>query len=59
MRDKRSGYPVEVVLRAARAGWTIAQFDVTYRERIGQSKVTGSMRGYLTAVQDMTAVLAS
>ncbi len=59
VRDRRSGYPAEVVLRAARAGWSIAQLDIAYGERIGTSKVTGNLRGYLTAVRDMTAVLAS
>ena len=59
VQDRRSGYPAEVVLRAARAGWSITQVDVAYRERIGPSKVTGNVRGYLTAARDMTAVLAS
>jgi glycosyltransferase involved in cell wall biosynthesis len=55
--DRRSGYPVETVVRAAAAGWRIAQVDVAYSPRIGHSKVTGTWRGTLTAVHDMTAVL--
>jgi len=59
LRDRRSGYPVETVLRAAEAGWRIDQVEVEYRERIGTSKVTGTLGGYLRAVRDMSAVLAS
>ncbi|MDQ2797920.1 MAG: glycosyltransferase family 2 protein [Actinomycetota bacterium] len=56
--DRRSGYPVETVLRAAEAGWTIVGVDVAYTPRAGRSKVTGTMRGTLQAVRDMSAVLA-
>lgn len=59
LRDRRSGYPVETVVRAADAGWRIVQVDVAYLPRLGRSKVTGTMRGYLRAVHDMSAVLAS
>lgn len=55
--DRRSGYPVETVVRAAEAGWRIAQVDVAYAPRIGRSKVTGTWRGAMTAVHDMAAVL--
>ena len=57
--DRRSGYPVEMVLRAARAGWTIVQLDVAYAPRSGRSKVTGTLRGTVQAVRDMSAVLRS
>jgi len=57
--DRRSGYPVETVVRAARAGWRMVQVDVGYHPRIGRSKVTGSPRGYLTAIRDARAALAS
>jgi glycosyltransferase involved in cell wall biosynthesis len=56
--DRRSGYPVETVVRAARAGWQIVQLDVDYHPRIGASKVTGTARGYLTAIRDSQAALA-
>jgi glycosyltransferase involved in cell wall biosynthesis len=54
--DRRSGYPLETVLRAAAAGWRIAQCDVAYRPRRGRSKVTGTVRGTLQAVHDMSVV---
>jgi glycosyltransferase involved in cell wall biosynthesis len=57
--DRRSGYPVETVVRAADAGWRIVQVDVEYRERIGQSKVTGTVRGSWRAFRDMSAVLSA
>ena len=56
--DRRSGYPLETVVRAADAGWRVVEVDVDYLDRVGQSKVTGTLRGTLTAVADMTAVLA-
>jgi glycosyltransferase involved in cell wall biosynthesis len=56
--DRRSGYPLETVLLAARAGWRIVESDVDYRARAGRSKVTGTMRGTVQAVRDMSAVLA-
>jgi glycosyltransferase involved in cell wall biosynthesis len=57
--DRRSGYPVETVLRAADAGWRIAAADVDYTPRAGRSKVTGTVRGTLQAIRDMSAVLAT
>ena len=56
--DRRFGWPLEMVLRAAAAGWRIAEVPVAYRPRAGRSKVTGSVRGTLRAVHDMSRVLA-
>jgi len=56
--DRRSGYPLETVLLAARAGWRIAERDIGYRPRAGRSKVTGTVRGTAQAIRDMSAVLA-
>jgi glycosyltransferase involved in cell wall biosynthesis len=55
--DRRSGWPLEMVLLAQRAGLRIAETDVPYRPRVGRSKVTGTLRGTLQAVQDMGALL--
>ena len=57
--DRRSGYPLETVVRAADAGWRVREMDVVYRPREGRSKVTGTWRGTWNAVQDMSRVLAS
>lgn len=57
--DRRSGWPLEMVLRAAEAGWSIAEVPVPYRARSGRSKVTGTVRGTLQAVTDMRRHLAA
>jgi dTDP-L-rhamnose 4-epimerase len=57
LTDRRSGYPLEMVLRAVRRGWRVTETDVTYRPRTGRSKVTGTVRGTLQAVCDMRRVL--
>jgi glycosyltransferase involved in cell wall biosynthesis len=60
LRDRRSGWPLEMVLRAAGAGWRIDEVGVSYRARVGgRSKVSGSVRGSLRAVHDMSAQLRS
>jgi glycosyltransferase involved in cell wall biosynthesis len=55
--DRRFGWPLEMVLRAGRAGWRIREVPVTYRARVGRSKVTGTVRGTARAVVDMTRAL--
>jgi glycosyltransferase involved in cell wall biosynthesis len=58
LADRRSGYPLETVVRAADAGWRIAEVDVDYLPRSGRSKVTGTPLGAARAVLDMSKVLA-
>jgi glycosyltransferase involved in cell wall biosynthesis len=58
LRDRRFGWPLEMVVRAASAGWRIEEVPVSYLPREGRSKVTGTVRGTLRAVRDMAAVLA-
>ncbi|MER8153920.1 glycosyltransferase family 2 protein [Streptomyces sp. NPDC094472] len=57
LTDRRSGYPLQMVVRAADAGWRIEEREVPYRPRTGKSKVTGTWRGTWHAVRDMRAVL--
>jgi hypothetical protein len=57
MTDRRSGWPLEMVLRAHRAGWRIDEVPVPYGPRTGRSKVTGTVRGTVRAVGDMAALL--
>ena len=57
LRDRRSGWPLEMVLSAHRAGLSIMQTDVPYLPRTGRSKVTGTLRGTVQAVHDMGALL--
>ncbi|MFI6026160.1 glycosyltransferase family 2 protein [Amycolatopsis magusensis] len=58
--DRAFGYPLELLVKAGRAGWRIDEFEVSYRERAKgtKSKVSGSVRGTLRAVRDMGRVLA-
>ncbi len=58
LTDQRCGYALEMLVRAADAGWRVREADVDYRPRIGRSKVTGTPRGYWQAVRDMRKVLA-
>jgi glycosyltransferase involved in cell wall biosynthesis len=58
LTDRRSGYPLQMVVRAADAGWRVAEHDVPYLPRTGASKVTGTWRGTWQAVHDMRRVLA-
>jgi len=59
LTDRRSGYPLETVVKAADAGWRIAEVDVDYLPRSGRSKVTGTPLGAARAVKDMTKVLSA
>jgi glycosyltransferase involved in cell wall biosynthesis len=59
LTDRRFGYPLEMVLRAAESGWKIAEIDVSYLPRRGRSKVTGTVRGTVRAVRDMRKVLTA
>jgi glycosyltransferase involved in cell wall biosynthesis len=58
LADRRFGYPLEMVLNAAAAGWRVVEVEVAYLPRIGKSKVTGTVRGSVRTVRDMSRVLA-
>jgi glycosyltransferase involved in cell wall biosynthesis len=55
--DRRFGWPLEMVVRAQKAGWRILEVEADYRPRSGRSKVTGTVAGTLRAVADMSRVL--
>jgi hypothetical protein len=57
IQDRRFGWPLEMVLRAARDGWRVAEVPVAYRARAGRSKVTGTVRGSARALRDMAVAL--
>jgi glycosyltransferase involved in cell wall biosynthesis len=57
IHDRRFGWPLEMVLRAARDGWRVAEAPVAYRPRVGRSKVTGTVRGSARALRDMATAL--
>ena len=56
LQDRRFGYPLEMLLRAAAAGWTVHEVRVPYAPRVGRSKVTGTIRGSVRALQDMATI---
>ena len=58
IEDRRFGWPLEMVLRAAAAGWRIEEVEVPYSARAGKSKITGTVRGTIRTVRDMRAVLS-
>ena len=55
--DRRSGWPLEMVLKAVTAGWRLSEVEVRYSPRVGRSKVTGTVRGTARAVKDMAGAL--
>jgi glycosyltransferase involved in cell wall biosynthesis len=57
IRDRRSGYPAETVVRAADAGWRIGEAWVDYFVRSGRSKVSGTLLGAWRAVRDLSAAI--
>ncbi|MEA2933173.1 MAG: hypothetical protein QOI56_1958 [Actinomycetota bacterium] len=57
IEDRRFGWPLEMVLRAAAAGWRLDEIPVRYSPRVGKSKVTGTVKGTARAVADMGRVL--
>lgn len=60
VEDRRFGYPVELLVRAQRAGWVLTEHDIAYRPRAEgtRSKVSGSVRGTLRAGRDFARVVA-
>lgn len=57
LADRRSGWPLEMVLSAVAAGWRLQEVEVAYSPRIGRSKVTGTVLGTARAVKDMAGAL--
>jgi glycosyltransferase involved in cell wall biosynthesis len=56
--DRGFGYPLELLLRAGKAGWRLQEVDVAYRPRAGGvSKVSGSVRGTYRAATAMIGLL--
>jgi glycosyltransferase involved in cell wall biosynthesis len=59
VQDRRFGYPLELMLKASRAGWTVREIDVSYDRRAAgtTSKVSGSVKGTAKVVHDFANVL--
>lgn len=49
MRDASFGWTVEMQIKALRAGLRVKEVPVSYRKRIGRSKISGTVKGTLFA----------
>lgn len=60
LRDRRFGYPVELLQAVTRAGWRITEHDVDYHPRAEgtRSKVSGSVTGTVRTARDFWRVLS-
>jgi glycosyltransferase involved in cell wall biosynthesis len=56
MQQMTYGWPVEMVVKAARKGLRIQSVPISYRRRVGESKVTGTIRGTIMAAYYMFLV---
>lgn len=59
LRDRRFGYPVELLQAITLAGWRVSEHDVDYHPRAAgtRSKVSGSVRGTARTARDFWRVL--
>jgi glycosyltransferase involved in cell wall biosynthesis len=60
VEDRRFGYPVELLQRAAAARWRFVELDIAYHPRAAgtRSKVSGSVVGTVRAAHDFARVLS-
>ena len=49
MREMTYGWPVEMLAKAARSNARVAEISVSYRQRIGRSKISGTVKGTIGA----------
>lgn len=49
MEDRTFGWTVEMQIKAVRAGLRIMEIPVSYRRRIGKSKISGTLSGTVKA----------
>ncbi len=57
MRDKTYGWTVEMQIKAAKKRYACTEVPVRYRKRIGQSKVTGTVKGTIGASYKILATI--
>lgn len=58
MRDRNYGWTVEMQIKAAKRGLRVAEVPVRYRVRIGESKVSGTIRGTIGASRKILWTIA-
>lgn len=57
MRDRAFGWTVEMQLKAASDGLRCVEVPVSYRKRVGKSKITGTVRGTFLASVTILSIL--
>ena len=57
MDDQDYGWTVQMQARAARLGLRCAEVPVSYRRRIGRSKISGTLRGVVGAGSKIIATI--
>jgi glycosyltransferase involved in cell wall biosynthesis len=58
LREMTYGWPVEMIIRAARQGWKVVEVPVGYRPRLGgSSKITGTWRGSVLALINISRII--
>jgi len=58
MKDRKSGWTIEMMIKAARMDLRISEVDVGYRKRIGKSKISGSLIGSVKAGYGIISTIA-
>ncbi|MBD2842736.1 glycosyltransferase [Erythrobacter sp. KMU-140] len=58
MADRDFGWTIEMQVRAAKTGLRVAERPVSYRRRVGQSKISGTIRGVFAAGAKILFVIA-
>ena len=58
MRDRNYGWTVEMQIKAARLGLRVCEVPVSYRRRIGVSKISGTVRGTIKAGSKILYLIA-
>jgi glycosyltransferase involved in cell wall biosynthesis len=58
MTDRKYGWTVEMQIKAAKAGLRCTEVPVSYRPRIGTSKISGTLRGSIRAGANILGVIA-
>lgn len=57
MQDRNFGWTVEMQIKAARAGVNFLEVPVPYRQRIGESKISGTISGTIRAGYKILATI--
>ena len=58
MTDRAYGWTVEMQIRALRQGLAVSEVPVSYRPRIGQSKISGTLKGSVLAGFTILRIIA-